>query len=363
MSLFGFRNMDVTTRAVAGITNGQACIWVKNNLNVQGNAGICGIDPKNQSAWTGKCGSGGTCPATGAVMACGIYVGGSITGSGGGGGSNCIASSYIATSGSVGVNLNPSPAIANAPAMTPPDFLTQAPMAPTDPKCTGNWNPGNMTVTSTASGNGNNKPNVLNVTLGGASGTTAIAAGCYGMDANLPAGTPAGWNASNTVMNVTLQNASLGAGTYLFNLGTALSTPGTLNIGSNVGNTTPPTSFDSGYQYGVTLDVYTGNFSVASTSTNINLYAPSDTSYLNGILLQEPLSNTGTIDIQWGSASSNFYGYIVGPGATLTMQDQGGGAIVSGLYVGNMTANSELGVVNYNTKVAGAPGKTIALVE
>jgi hypothetical protein len=45
------------------------------------------------------------------------------------------------------------------------------------------------------------------------------------------------------------------------------------------------------------------------------------------------------------------------------MQDQGGFGIVTGLYVGNMTVNSQLGVASYDKTVSGAPGKTIALVE
>jgi hypothetical protein len=352
MSYFGFGSINVLTRAVAGITTGQACIWVKKDLNVQGNAGICGIDP-NTGTWSGNCGSGTTCPAGGAVMACGIYVGGNITGSGGGGGSNCIASNYVETAGSVGVNLNPSPAVANAPAMTPPSFLTQAPKAPAD--CS-SWNQGLSNITTTAAKN-KNSPNVIDATLTGTISPGTL--GCYGIDGS---GFPSGWDSTNTIMNLTLSSATLGDGTYLFDLGTVLG-GGTLNIGSNVGNKSTAPNFQSTYT-GVTMDLYSGNFSVASTSTGINLYAPNDgTNPLNGILLQEPLSNTGTIDIQWGSASSNFYGYIDAPGSTLTMQDQGGGAIVTGLYVGNMAVNSELGVENYNKKVSGAPGKTIALVE
>ncbi|HEV2484945.1 MAG TPA: Tad domain-containing protein [Terracidiphilus sp.] len=351
MSFFGMNRINVNTRAVAGITTGQACIWVKNTLNVQGNAGICGIDPSNPSSWTGSCGSGITCPTTGYV-ACGIYAGGNITGSGGGAGSNCIASSFIATSGTSAINLNPSPAIQNAATQTPPAFLLVSPPAPSG--CT--MPPG---ATSSVS---------HGVTVWTATLTGTVSAGCYGWDSP-----PA-----NTVLNLTLNNVSMGNGTYQFNLGsttigsgTSAITGGTLTLGSNVYNSAYPVGsqpdFNSSYS-GVTLEVYTGNFTTSSTSTGINLYAPNDgySDPADGIVLWEPASNTATnpgINIQWGSGTGNFYGYIVAPGGTLSMQDQGGYGIVTGLYVGNMNINSQLGVASYNSAVAGSPGKTIALVE
>jgi hypothetical protein len=361
MSFFGFNRMNVAARAVGGIVTGQACIWVKNNLNVQGNAGICGINPANPGAWTGNCASGTTCPITG-YSACGIYVGGNITGSGGGGGSNCIASSSVATAGTVGVPLNPSPAVAGV-TETPPSFLTASPDPPSSP-C------GTTGLTGITYNNAQNSnfPNVIDATL-----TGSPTGGCYGIDALPAAQVAAGWTTANTVMNLKLTSAALANGTYTFDLGTYKG-GGTLTVGSNVYNqlyapvagstTLPHPDFNSNYP-GVTMDLYTGNFSVSSTSTGINLYAPNDgsTDPANGILLWEPGSNTGTINIQWGSSTGNFYGYIVASGATLSMQDQGGFGIVTGLYVGNMTVNSQLGVASYDKTVAGAPGKTIALVE
>jgi hypothetical protein len=364
MSLFGLNKMNVLARAVGGVTTGQSCIWVKNVLNVQGNAGICGIDPTNPSAWTGNCGSGTTCPASG-KSACGIYAGGSITGSGGGGGSNCIASTSVATAGTVGVPLNPSPAAAGV-TETVPDFLQKSPPAP----ASGCGTSGLTSITYNNAQN-SNFPNVISATLTG----TPSGGGCYGIDGTLPSG----WTTSNTVMNLTLTNANLGNGMYTFDLGTYKG-GGTLTLGSNVYNyalgTMPPIVNPSSgnlpqYYGGVTMDLYTGNFSVSSTSTGINLFAPNidptnTTAYAvgnNGILLWEPPANAGSINIQWGSSTGNFYGYIVGSGATLSMQDQGGTGIVTGLYVGNMNVNSQLGIASYNTTVSGAPGMNIALVE
>ena len=358
MSMFGLSKMNVLARAVAGITTGQACIWVKNNLNVQGNGSLCGIDPANPGSWSGNCASGTTCPITG-YSACGVYVGGNITGSGGGGGSNCIASTSVATAGTVGVNLNPSPAAAGV-TETPPDFLTVSPPTPsgcTTPTAT---TPG-VSSFSTYTSHG---VNIVEVHYS----NTTLPAGCIGWD-TVP---------SNTDMLLYLDNnVAMSNGTHTFNLGSttigggaSATTGGTLQLGSNIYNAgyqTGHPDFSSTYS-GVTLEVYSGNFTVNSSSTGINLYAPNDGSSdpANGIVLWEPLSNTASnpgINIQWGSSTGNFYGYIVAPGATLTMQDQGGTGIVTGLYVGNMTLNSQLGVASYDKAVSGAPGKTIALVE
>jgi Flp pilus assembly protein TadG len=352
MSYFGKGLVNVKTRAVAGIVTGQQCVWVDKTLTVQGNAGLCGVDPSNMAAWTTNknCGSGTTCPVSGLKASCGVYVGGNIVGSGGGGGSNCIASSIVATAGTASVPLNPAPAVQNSGQQTPPDWMTQAPKAPSS--CA-SWNSGLTGVTYTAAKN-KNSPNIYAATL-----TGTPAAGCYGIDGTLPSG----WTTSNTVMNLTLSSATLANGTYLFDLGT-FTGGGTLTIGSNVCNYCGAAPTLSNTYAGMTMDLYSGNFSVLSTSSGIKLYAPNDGSNpLNGILLQEPKSNTGTIDIQWGSATSAFYGYVIAPGATLTMQDQGGSALVSGIYVGNMSLNSDLGIVSYDSAVAGSPGHNIALVE
>ena len=126
------------------------------------------------------------------------------------------------------------------------------------------------------------------------------------------------------------------------------------------GYSKPPTNQD-----GITLDVYTGNVSMASTSNNVYLYAPSlNTSTYNGILILEPTSNTGTINLQWGSATSAFVGIIDAQGANLTMQDSGGATLVTGMAVGSMTLGpSTLKVENYSSVYSNSPMNSIALVE
>lgn len=369
MGMFGFGNLYVATRAVAGPVPGQACVYVQNNLNVQGNASLCGA-AVGATITSGFCGTGNSC-GTAAPAACGVYAG-SITGTGGGGGSNCIDAQYVETpASSAGVSLNPSPAATGVPTQSPPSWVTNPP----SPQSNCNLPAGGTWGTD-------HGVHVYTATL-----TGTLSAGCYGM-ANEPSA-----YVGNSDMNLTINGANLNSGLYQFDLGSvkigngaSAVTGGTLTLGSNVcnsnynggtctaGGSLPP-NYDTSGASGVTLDINTGNFSVSSTSTNINLFAPSDLNTIssttslpssdgdNGVLLWEPASNTGSINIQWGSANSNFYGYIVALGSTVTMQDQGGGAIVSGLYVGNLSLNSTLGVSNYSSVVANGPGKTIALVE
>ena len=350
MSYFGLSNVNVTTRAVAGIVTGQNCIWVNNNLTVQASAGICGIDPNNANAWitsNSKCRSGSTCPANGSVTACGIYAGTSVSSNGN---SNCIASRSVVTPGTVSGHLNPTPAVPGAPSQTPPDWMTATPPAPGTPNtCTQPQNlPG---ATSSTKGN---------TTIWTATISSGTVSGCYGWDNGaVPA---------NTVLNLTLGggagNTVLDNSTIQFNLGDG----GSLTIGDGVCNYCSGSNPDTTNNYnGTTLEVYSGALTI-STNKNApnptNIYAPNQPgTSTNGIAVWEPLSNTNQMNIQWGSATSSFYGYIVAPGASLTMQDQGGRSLVSGLYVGNMTINSELGIMNYNASVSGAPGKNIALVE
>lgn len=354
MGLFGHGMVGVLTRAVAGNVAGVSCMYVNNNLNVQGNAAICGVDPDNISSWNGSCGTGNTC-GTATPTACGIYAGGNITGTGGGGGSNCIDTAYVETAGTVGVPVNPSPAVGGT-SMTVPDTLSIAPPAiPSGCKAPSTSTPGVTYVAAKG-----NSPATYTWNL-----TGSISAGCYGWPGAFPA---------NTILNVNLNNATMGNGLYQFNLGTittgkSAGTAGTLTVGSNV---TGGSSADNSSS-GVTLELNTGNFGLDPNASNIELYAPSDGvqsasagQAQSGYILWAPSTNMGNVSIQIGSSGSpcsNFVGYIVMPGANLTMQDQGSCALVTGLYVNNFSINSQLGIVNYNDVYTHGPLRTITLTE
>ncbi len=324
MRTFGRNSMTVAAKAVAGSVAGQACMYLMGpgtGLSITGNSTIQGID-----ATTGN-----------VDTACGIYVNSNVDVKGG---SNNINTAYVAAGGILtgNQNTNPAPVITGAPKETPPKNLLI-----TAPSPSGTCGPPAGYTTSQA-GTGQNKYTVYTVSLTG----TVPSGACYGVG-----------TATNTVLNLTIHDATLANGITVFNLGTAGS-GGTLTIGSNVSGGSAAQGSS-----GVTLDIYTGNFSVNSTN-NDNLYAPSDgaSDPYNGVLLLEPSSNTGSINIQWGSASGKFVGIIDAPGANVSLQDNGGSALVTGLVVGSLTMGTGvLNLQNYNDVYSNSPMRTIALVE
>jgi hypothetical protein len=338
MGYFGFNPVNVAVRAVAASVAGVACIYVNKTYAVQGSATLVGIDPA-----TGKQGK-----------ACGVYVGGDVdvTGSG-----NTIDAQYVEVNGTLvshgGNTIHPAPLITGVPPQSPAKPLMATP--PSIPS--GCSMPPGTTMTA---GKGKN-PTTYTATL-----TGPISAGCFGFTDPPPA---------NSILNLTISNATFGTGLYQFNLGTG----GTLTLGAGNCNsgyctgTAPPDG-----SAGVTLELNTGNF---AASGNQNLYSPSDGSSdpENGILLWAPATNTGTACLQFGSSTGNFSGYIDTPQMTVGLHDQGGFALVTGLVVGNLcqgngvgstvcksfncTGPSTLYVKNYNQSYASGPNRSIALVE
>ncbi|MGA9463319.1 MAG: pilus assembly protein TadG-related protein [Terracidiphilus sp.] len=319
MSYFGFRIINVAVKAVAGQVINQGCIYLMGGgtaFSLQGSAKVYGVNPD-----------------TGAIEpACGIYSNSDIKVTGNG---NYIDASYVAAAGALtgSGNTNPAPVIQNAPLEQVPKALQ---ITPPTPASFGNCNPPAGYTTRTRRG-----VTTYTATI---SGVTLPSRTCYGIGSANPA---------NTILDLTISNATFPAGLTAFDLGTA-GGGGTLTLDSNVTGT------------GVTMDIYTGNFSINSTN-NDHLYAPTDgaTDTYNGVLLLEPASNTGTINIQWGASSGDFEGIIDAPGATGTMQDQGGsGALVTGLVLGYLNmSTSTLYVKNYGSAIPGSPLSSIALVE
>jgi hypothetical protein len=320
MKVFGYNTMTVAARAVAGSVPGGPCIHIENTLSAKGSATIEGWDPVTGTAKTG----------------CGVYAKNSVDITGNG---NTFDVAYVATSGTVtgNHNTNPAPVIQNAAEQDIPKKLQ---ITPPTPSSFGSCNPpAGYSLPTTGKNKG-----IISVTMSG-----ALSPGCYGLGAT-----------GATSMNIDLGGVTttMANGLYVFDLGTA----GTLTLDNNV----------SGGQAaqgsaGVTLDINTGNFAVTST-TNDTLYAPSNgaassTDGYDGVLLLEPTSNTGTINFQWGSASGNWYGYIDAPGATATMQDQGGAPLVTGLILANLTINGTLNLDNYDDTYTNGAFRTIALVE
>ena len=308
MNVFGTSSVTVAARGIAGSVTGQACNIVENTLSAKGSATVEGWDPVTSTAHKG----------------CGIYAKNSVNITGGG---NTFDVAYVATSGTLTGNhdTNPAPVVQNAPVQNIPPKLQITPPSPSSyASC--NPPPGYTLPTT-----GKNK-GIISAAMNG-----SLSPGCYGL----------GTTGANS-MNIDLGGTSttMAAGLYVFDLGTA----GRLTLDNNVDGTA-----------GVTLDVNTGNFSVTST-TNDNLDAPTSGTY-SGVLLLEPSSNTGIIDLQWGSSSGDWEGYIVAPGATVTLQDQGGSPLITGLVVGNLTINGTLKLNSYDDSHTNGAFRTIALVE
>jgi hypothetical protein len=113
---------------------------------------------------------------------------------------------------------------------------------------------------------------------------------------------------------VTLNGATLGAGTYMFEKGVTISGTVTVNGG--------------------TLDVYGGTFNQPS-NTLVNITAPTSGTY-NGIAIMQPSNNTNNLQVQFGSNNQTLDGYIYSPGAEVYLQDNGGGITATGIVAATM---------------------------
>lgn len=168
---------------------------------------------------------------------------------------------------------------------------------------------------------------------------------------------------------VSLTNANLGAGTYVFT--------GNVNVSGTVTTAQPPppppgSTVSSNPGNGVTLDINSGAFSVA-TGTTLNLYAPETSIYTGvpgGIAIMQPSTNTNTITIQMGNSTGTIDGIIYAPGAQLFLNDSGGDnkggiTLITDLIVGTMedkTAN--LTIQSYSQSNSGTtPLTKVVLVE
>ena len=278
MSIFGFSNMTVQARAVAGApTAGSTCLWL--------------MDPNG----TGLYLQGGyDIEAPG----CGIYINSAspnaVSITGGGGTLNALFAAAVGST--VGHQTSPTPVgTYTAPRRSPWGNLT-GPDPTTGSGCT-TWD----TATTTLSG----------ALTGPGAGNTA----CYSMA-------------------VTLNNATFGAGT----LGTSTATnsvtssAGTLAFGNGVTVSGTVTVF------GGTIDIYSGTFNQPGNAL-VNIIAPTSGSY-NGIALMQPASNTSQLQVQLGRNNQVLDGYIYAPGAQVYLQDNGGGVLATGIVADSLYDNS-----------------------
>ena len=142
---------------------------------------------------------------------------------------------------------------------------------------------------------------------------------------------------------VSLSNASLGAGTYVFESGVSVS--GTVNISSG------------------TLDLYGGALNQTSNSL-LNITAPTSGAY-NGIAILQPANNSSQLQVQFGSSNQVLDGYIYAPAASVYLQDHGGGVTAGGIIAYSMVVQSStIHIPSYNVAHPGTtPVRSVALVD
>jgi hypothetical protein len=312
MKLFGFANVNVGARAVAGSPGvSNACVIVLNptasgSMTLQGSFDVsapkCGVvvDSKDPDALQFT-GAGGT------------LVAGSVSVVGGDG-------------GQVG-DSTPAPLTGAAPGGDP---LNVSGPTPSNGGCSSVGDSGTPQVT------------------GSTDTTTTKLTGSY-------AG-PGINKAICFTKNVNLNNVTLGTGIYVFENG--VTTNGTITSG--VG--------------GTTIDIQGGSFSV-NTGTVLALVAPQNsvgqppTWETNGIALMEPSTNSNQITIQKGDASGSLDGIIYAPSAQLYLQDSGGDksgglSLTTDLIVNELfDKTATLSIASYSQSTPTTPLTRVSLVE
>lgn len=322
MALFGFRSVTVTARAVAGPVAGNACIYLMNRT---------GTDLSLQGS--------GTIEAPGGEVTCAVYSNStspnSVTVSGQG---NYVNTEYLGTMGGLSAGGNsqtsPTPVTTGVYQQQPPNALQITPPTgssyPLCPPATG----------AAAKVQSTNYATLTSNDLRNGMGSTGL---CFSGNVMLQ-------GTASTPLN-------LPAGLYVFT--------GQVAIGNYI------------TANGVTLDIVgdggpaSENILTVTSTTNVNLSAQkaADTSTpcvaTNGaycdVLIVAPSTNNQTFNIQWGSSGNanscqslsatsaaglGFNGIIDAPAANVSLQDQGGYAMVTGMVVGSLSLKTGLLCIN-----------------
>jgi Flp pilus assembly protein TadG len=183
-------------------------------------------------------------------------------------------------------------------------------------------------------------PTTMTCTTPSGNLTGTISSGCY----SAPAGK------KGALGTITLDNATLGSGTYVFE--------GNVDLEGNV-------STVSGG--GTTLDIYNGTLT-EGTGTVLNLVAPTSGPY-NGIAIMEPAPNANLMLFDFGNSSGLIDGIIYAPVAPLELHDSGGDKsgglqLITDLIVGTLSdQTATLTITSYSQTAGNAPLTKIALVE
>lgn len=176
--------------------------------------------------------------------------------------------------------------------------------------------------------------------------------------------TPAGGNLTGTISagcysapplsnggmgTLTINNATLGAGTYVFE--------GNVNLTGSVTSAAG----------GTTLDLYNGALT-EGTNTVLHIVAPTSGPY-SGIAIAEPAPNANLMLFDFGSSSGLIDGIIYAPTAELELHDSGGDTsgglqLITDLIVNTLyDQTATLSITSYSQTVGNSPLTKIALVE
>jgi hypothetical protein len=157
---------------------------------------------------------------------------------------------------------------------------------------------------------------------------------------------------------ITLNNATLNSGTYVFE-----------------GNVVLEGTVKTIAGGGTTLDMVNGSLT-ENTGTVLDIVAPAPCSGLppcsgsyGGIAIMQPSSNTNALSFDTGSSSGLIDGIIYAPDAELFLQDSGGDKngglqLITDLIVGSIdNQTAKLTITNYSSTVSHSPLTKVALVE
>lgn len=162
----------------------------------------------------------------------------------------------------------------------------------------------------------------------------------------IPGSCPAGGTLTGTVPagcysgSVTLGSATL-SGLYIFT--------GDVTINGAITGTN------------VTLAIMSGTLTIKPGNSTLNLTAPTSGTY-NNIVIYQPFNNKHALGLQAGHATGQLSGFIYAPGATLSMQDNGGSLTVGGIVVDNIDNGPAKLIITGDTP-ATSPLKVVTLVE
>ena len=296
-AIFIGKGVGVLARAVAGTpTNGQACIWVMapsgQALNVQGSYDI---ESPN----------------------CGIYVNSNtsdamnVTGNGG-----TVNSTFIDVVGNSSLQHQTTPTAA-----TMNSAPRQSPWGNLNGPC---WD----TTSCNKSKTGTTTPS-SECPSGGSNvqSKNAIASA-----ADIPQPNADGvvcFTGGNVTIsgNLTFPGSSTGT-VYVFTSGVTIATGANATFGSGSYTQNPLTFTNTS---GAVLDVGSGTLTQKSSSL-LSVYSPANrASTYDGIAILQPTWNTNTLQVQFGSNNEVLDGYIYAPGASVYLQDSGGGVSATGI--------------------------------